>query len=177
MDVKSGAKAPAQYLECGKIINTHGVRGQVKLECWCDTPECLAGLPVLYLEQNGEFSPLRVRSASVQKRFVLASLEGIDGIDAAEALRGTVVFAARDDLPLGEGDCFIADLIGLPVIDADSGRVYGSIADVFNAGASDIYTVSTDAGERMIPAVDEFVIRIDTGEGVFIRPIGGMFDE
>lgn len=167
----------AEYLECGKIINIHGLDGTVKLESWCDTPDVLASLKCLYFSDlNGGYTPKKVVKASVQKKFVLARLEGVNTPEAAEALRGAVVWAARDELPLDPGAHFIADLIGLPVIDADSGREYGTLSYVFNAGASDIYTVDTPDGERMMPAVPEFVISVDIEKGIYIRPIEGMFD-
>ncbi|MCQ2353540.1 MAG: ribosome maturation factor RimM [Clostridia bacterium] len=165
-----------KYLECAKAVNTHGIRGEIKFESLCDTPEKLAGLGRIYLKNGMGFDEYRIRTAYVKKRFVIASLEGIDDIDAAEAMRDKYFFADRDDMPLEDGEYFIADLIGLPVIDADSGHKYGVISDVFNSGASDIYTVATPEGERMIPAVPEFVIRVDCDEGVYVRPIEGMFD-
>ena len=165
-----------QYLECGKIINTHGIKGAVKLESWCDSPETLADLEYIYFKINGSFVEKRVLSASIFKRHVIACIEGITDIDAAAALKETVIYADRDDIPLEEGDFFITDLIGLPVIDADSGEEYGKISEVFNTGASDIYTVATADGERMIPAVPEFIIEIDLEKGVFVRPIEGMFN-
>ena len=164
------------YLECGKIINTHGVAGAVKLEPWCDSPEVLADLETIYFKKGELYSTLKVLRASVFKRFVLATLEGVTDVDAAAALKETVVYAAREDLPLEEGSHFIADLIGLSVIDVESGRVYGELVEVFNTGASDIYVVKTPDGERMMPAVGEFVKEIDTEKGIFIAPIPGMFD-
>ena len=165
-----------KYLECGKIINTHGVKGAVKLESWCDSPETLADLSRIYLNINGSFEERKVISATVMKRHVMAYIEGITDIDTAASLKETVVYADRDDIPLEDGDFFIIDLVGLPVIDADSGIEYGKVSDVFNTGASDIYTVKTENGERMIPAVPEFIIEIDTERGIFVRPIEGMFD-
>ncbi len=165
-----------QYLECGKIVNTHGIKGAVKLESWCDYPETLSDLEYIYFKINGEFEEKRILSASVFKRHVIAYIEGINDIDAASALKETVIYADRDDIPLEEGDYFITDLIGLPVIDADSGVEYGEVSEVFNTGASDIYTVKTADGERMIPAVPEFIIEIDLERGIFVRPIEGMFD-
>ena len=106
----------------------------------------------------------------------MAYIEGITDIDSAAAMKETVVYADREDIPLEEGDFFISDLIGLPVIDVDSGIEYGKISEVFNTGASDIYTVKTEDGERMIPAVPEFIIEIDVERGVFVRPIEGMFN-
>ncbi len=165
-----------KYLECGKIINTHGVKGAVKLESWCDSPETLADLSYVYFKNGEVFEKRKVLSSTVMKRHVMAYIEGITDIDMAASLKETVVYADREDIPLEEGDFFIIDLVGLPVIDADSGIEYGKVSDVFNTGASDIYTVKTPNGERMIPAVPEFIIEIDTERGIFVRPIEGMFD-
>ena len=164
------------YLECGKIINTHGVRGDVKLESYCDTLELLRDLKLVYLKEKDTFREIKVLHASVFKSFVLMSLEGISDFDAAALLKNKTVFAAREDLPIEEGSYFIVDLIGLPVIDADRGTVYGTLQDVTNLGASDIYTVKTENGERMMPAVPEFIDRVALGEAIYIRPIEGMFD-
>ncbi|MBR4033301.1 MAG: 16S rRNA processing protein RimM [Clostridia bacterium] len=165
-----------KYLECGKIINTHGIKGAVKLESWCDSPETLADLEYIYLKSGNGFEKRRVISVTVMKRHVMTYIEGITDIDTAAAMKETVVYADRDDIPLDEGDYFISDLIGLPVFDVDSGIEYGKISEVFNTGASDIYTVKTEEGERMIPAVPEFIIEIDVERGVFVRPIEGMFN-
>ena len=164
------------YLECGKIINTHGVVGAVKIDPWCDSPEVLADLETVYFEKNGKYEPVRVLRASIFKRFVLATLEGITDVDAAAALKETVIYAAREDLNIGEGDYFIADLVGLPVVDVETGKEYGTLAGVMNAGASDVYEIDTPIGQRLIPAVDEFVKEIDLDRGIFIKPIEGMFD-
>ena len=165
-----------QYLECGKIINTHGIAGAVKLESWCDSPEVLASLETVYFKKGEVYKPVEVLRASVFKRFVLMTLEGITDIDAAAALKETVVYADRDELPIEEGQHFIADLVGLPVIDADSGKEYGILDDVINTGASDIYVIKSEDGEKMMPAVDEFVKEIDLERGIFVTPIEGMFD-
>ena len=165
-----------QYLECGKIVNTHGVKGAVKLESWCNTPEDLAELGRIFVEDGENKKVLKVKHASVFKQFVIAELEGITDFDAALALKNTVVYAARDDLTLEEGDYFIADVIGLPVIDADNGKEYGKLKDIINRGASDIYVIDTPDGERMMPAVEEFVKEVDLERGIFVLPIEGMFD-
>lgn len=165
-----------QYLECGKIINTHGIAGAVKLESWCDSPEVLASFETVYFKKGEVYKPVEVLRASVFKRFVLMTLEGITDIDAAAALKETVVYADRDELPIEEGQHFIADLVGLPVIDADSGKEYGILDDVINTGASDIYVIKSADGEKMMPAVDEFVKEIDLERGIFVTPIEGMFD-
>ena len=171
-----GTRKLAEYLECGKIINTHGVRGEVKLESYCDSPDILKNLSEVYLKEGTEYRKLSVRHASIFKAFVLMSLSGVDTLDDAIALKNRTVYAARKDLPIEEGSYFIVDLIGLPVIDADNGKVYGTLVNVTNLGASDLYTVKTESGERMMPAVKEFVDRVVLSEAIYIRPIAGMFD-
>ena len=165
------------YIECGKIINTHGVRGGIKLESWCNTPEELAKLKKLYLLENGEYLCKKVKRASVFKQFVIMELDSVTDIDAALLLKNKVVYAARKDFKLGKGEYFICDLVGLDVIDADSGRVYGKLKETINRGASDIYVVNTPSGERMMPAVDEFIDRVDIDNGIYVRVIPGIFDD
>ena len=135
-----------EYLECGKIINTHGIAGAVKLDPWCDSPEVLANLKRVFIKKGETYECVKVIRASVFKRFVIATLEGVNGIDEAQMLRDTVLYAARQDIKLGEGDFFISDLIGLDVKDAESGRVYGKLIGVINNGASDIYEIETSSG-------------------------------
>ena len=166
-----------QYLECALIINTHGVRDDVKLESLCGTPQVLAGLKRVYFLENGEYRETRVLHASVFKRFVLATLEGIDDMDKAMAVKGKTLYAARGDFKLKKGDFFIVDLIGLEVIDHESGKVYGKVSDVINRGASDIYVVKTESGERMMPAVKEFVKNIDVERGIFVKTIPGLLSD
>ncbi len=166
-----------RFLECAKIINTHGVRGDVKLESLCDSPEVLASLGRVFFAEGGKYREVRVLRASVFKSFVLASLDGIDDMDKATALKGKMLYAAREDFDLDEGDYFIADLIGLPVIDELDGKVYGRLSEVINRGASDIYVVKTESGERMMPAVPEFVKRIDLEKGIFVKVISGLLSD
>lgn len=162
------------YLECAIIINTHGVAGDVKLESLCDTPAVLASFKTLYFRREGEYKPVKVLHSSVFKNFVIAKLEGVDDMDKAIALKGTMLYASRDDFKLPRGSYFIADLIGLDVIDNISGEVYGQIVDVQNKGASDIYVVKTATGERMMPAVKEFVKKTDIERGIYVEVIPGM---
>lgn len=165
-----------QYIECGKIINTHGTQGGLKLESWCNSPADMAALKRFYLLENGEYKKMKVLKASVFKQFVIVQLDSVKDMDAAMALKNTVLYAARDDFKLADGEFFISDLVGLDVIDAENGRVYGTLLETINRGASDIYVVKTEGGERMIPAVDEFIDRIDLDSGIYVRPIEGMFD-
>lgn len=166
----------SQYLECGKIINTHGVRGGLKLESWCDTPDDLASLKKVFLKNGEEYICHKVKRASVFKQFVLFELDGISDINIAEMLKGTVVYADRDDISIDEDAVFIADMIGLPVIDIESGEEIGKLSDVLNLGASDLYEIKTKSGKKLIPAVPEFIKEIDLDRGIFVALIEGMLD-
>ena len=166
----------SKYIECGKIVNTHACHGAVKLESWCNEPEDLSALKKVYIKSTNEYRAYRVQKASIFKQFVIFTLEGVNTMDLALALKGQTVYADREDFDLEDGEYFIVDLIGLDVIDADNGTVYGKLCDMINRGASDIYVVKTPAGERMIPVVDEFVDHVDVEQGIFVRPIEGMLD-
>ncbi|MBR4295509.1 MAG: 16S rRNA processing protein RimM [Clostridia bacterium] len=166
-----------QYLECAKIINTHGTKGAIKLENRCDTPKILSSLRRIYLKNGTEYEERQVRCASVFKEFVIMEIEGISDMDTAMLHKNRLLYAKREDIPLAKGSFFIADLEGLLVIDNDNGKVYGKLKEVLNRGASDIYVIDTPTGEKMIPAVKEFVREIDLEKGIFISPIDGMFDD
>lgn len=167
----------SEYLECGRVVSTHGCHGAVKVENLCDTPAVLASLGRVFIKKSASYEEKKIISASVFKNAVIMEIEGVSDMDAAMLLRGKVLFAARGDIPIEEGSHFIADLIGLPVKDAESGKVYGTLSDVINRGASDIYVVKTDDGEKMMPAVKEFVKSIDTTDGIFVTPIPGMLSD
>ena len=166
----------SKYLECGKIVNTHGVKGGLKLESWCDTPQDLASLKKVYLKDGAEYKMHKVKKSSVFKQFVLFELEGINNIDIAMTLKGRVVFANRDDISIDEDAFFIADIIGLDVIDLESGEKIGTLSDVLNLGASDLYEINTKNGKKLIPAVPEFIKEIDLEKGIFVSLIEGMLD-
>ena len=165
-----------RYIECGKIVNTHGCRGGLKAESWCNSEEDLAALKKLYIKNGEVYTEHKVTKASVFKQFVILEFADLNDMDAAMLLKNKILYAAKEDFQLEEGEFFLADMIGLDVIDVDTNLVYGKLCEIINRGASDIYVVKTEQGERMIPAVDEFIISIELEEGIFVRPIEGMLD-
>ena len=165
-----------KYLEIGKIVNIHGVRGALKVEPWCDSPEQLCSLETLYYKKRDEYMPLTVRTASIHKNHVLIHFDGIDSIDEAMPLKNRVLFVDRDDLPLADDRVFIADIIGLDVFDERDGSRLGRLKSVDESPANALFVVETpDGHEVLVPAVDEFIGHIDES-GVYLLPIPGMFD-
>ncbi len=166
-----------KFLECGKICSPHGVRGIVKVEPWCDSVSVLTSLKEIYFLKGESFVPVAVLGSSSAGQTALMTLEGVDSREAAQGLKNTVIYAKREDIPIPKGRVLIADMIGLDVIDADSGRVYGTLTDVSDGVRHQIYTIKTEKGEVLLPAVSEFLEEIDTERGVFIRPIPGFFED
>lgn len=167
-----------EFLEGGKVCNAHGVRGVLKTEPWCDTPRVLAGQKrVFFTDRDGSYIEYRILGASVSGAHVLLTLEGIDSYEKAIALKNAVFYLHRSDVPLKQGAMFIADMIGLPVKDYYSGRVYGEISAVDEVPRGRLYTIKTDTGDVLLPHEDVFVKEIDAEGGMLITPIPGFFSD
>ena len=164
-----------QFLEAGKIVTTHGIRGEVKVMPYTDTPELLCEFDRLFIGKNrDEINVIRARGF---KNTVIMKLEGIDTPEDAEKLRNKLLYMHRDDLELDDDTYFNQDLIGLEVSDADSGKVYGKIADVMQTGANDVYVIKGDDREYLVPAIADVVVSTDIDVGTMtIRPLEGLFD-
>ncbi len=166
------------YLEGGKICTSHGVKGLVKAEHLCDSPRVLCNVKKIYFqEKDGSYTERGVNSASVMGQFVLMGIEGIESREEAIAYRGRVFYLHRDDVPLKAGAMFIADMIGLPVIHAESGESLGEISEISDVAGRRIYTVKHQGREVMIPDVPEFIKEINEERGMSVLPIPGLFDE
>lgn len=166
-----------EYLEIGKIVNIHGLKGDVKVMPWCDEPELLCEFDRLFIDRDKK--EIEVEDARVFKNTVIMRFEGCASPEDAERLRNKVLYIHRDDLELEEGVYFIQDLIGLNVVDADSGRVYGTLKDVSQTGANDVYEVFDEENKKTywIPAIPDVVIETDVDGGVMkIRPLEGLLD-
>lgn len=168
-----------QYLEAGKIVGTHGVKGELRLEPWCDSPEFLKQFKTLYTKQGEMFVPVAVRSARVHKNLLLVMLEGVTSIEQGDTMRGRVLYLDRKDAKLPKDRFFIADLLGISVFDVDTGKEYGTVTEVFKTGANDVYQI-TDANQKnyLIPVIDHVVLETDIeNRKLWIRPIKGIFDD
>lgn len=167
-----------QFLETGQIVSTHGIRGEVRFNPWCDSPDFMKRFKTLYFDKNGE-KPVRVLSCRPHGAIVILKLEGVDTVEDAQKLRGKTLYMNRADAKLPKGDWFVQDLIDCTVYDADNReKVYGVLTDVAQTGANDIWYIEKDGKEYIIPAIKDVVIDVDVEKGeVFIRPLRGIFDE
>ncbi|MGN0173608.1 MAG: ribosome maturation factor RimM [Acutalibacteraceae bacterium] len=165
-----------RYIETGKVVGTHGIRGEMRVQPWCDSPEFLTKFKTLYLDKNG--TSLKISASRVHKNIVLLKVKGVDTIEEAEKYRGKVLYLDRQDAVLPKGVFFQCDLFGCRVFDADSGENLGVITDVSQTGANDVWHIEKDGTEYLIPSIPDVVINVDTdNEKVIIRPLKGIFDD
>jgi len=159
-----------ELIETGKIVNTHGMRGEVKLQPWADSPDFLTGFEHFYIDEV----PVKVLSARVHKGCVIAALEGVDDINAAIRLKNKIVKVKKDDIELEEGMYLVADLIGLSAVDAETGEELGIVSDVLSLPSNNVYVIKGKR-EILVPAVPEFIIKTNLEEKyIKIRLIEGM---
>jgi len=167
------------YLELGRIVGTHGVRGELKLDPWCDDPDFAKNFSTVYFGKNGE-KPIKIESCRKHKNQILMTLEGFNDIDSAGTLRNKIVYIKRSDIKLAPGVWFIEELRGCKALDADNGDiVYGSITDIFQTGANDVWQITDENGkDYLLPAIKDVVIDADVqNDRVYIRPLKGIFGD
>ena len=164
-----------QFLETGQIVGTHGIKGEIRVHPWCDSPDFLTRFKVLYKKDE---SVVDIESSRVHGNVVLMKLRDVDNINDAQSLRGTVLYISRGDVNLPDGEYFIQDLIGCEVFDK-SGTILGVLSEVSSAGgANDVWHIKKDGREYLMPAVKEFISEIDiANRKVVVEPLKGVFDE
>ena len=163
-----------KYLQIGKIVNTHGVRGEMKVIPWTDDPEVFLDFETVTIDKT----PYKVRSVRFQGQNILLKLEGVNDMTAAEGLKNKVIYANREDFDLPEGTYFIADLIGLSVVEDETDAVLGTLTEVLSTGANDVYEVTAEEGKKYyIPAIKDCVKSTDlAAKQMRIHVMEGLLD-
>ena len=150
-----------QTFEAGKICNTHGIRGEVKVLPWTDKAEDFERFGYVYVICGKEKKKLNINSVKYQKTNVILKLESIDTMDAAESLKGGILYIDRAQLGELEDGYYIADLIGIKAV-SDEGEELGTIDDVIQTGANDVYVIKDKNGKSLlVPVIDECVLEVD----------------
>lgn len=166
-----------EYLEVGKAVGTHGVKGMVRVQVWADSVDFLKKFKYIYTDKNGN-GKLTVLRVQPHGNIALVAFKGVETIEHAESLRNTVLYIDRDDAELPEGRYFISDLLGVEVFDADTSVRLGEISDVSQTGANDVWHITNEGKEYLIPAIDDVLISVDVDKNIaFIRPLKGIFDD
>jgi 16S rRNA processing protein RimM len=166
-----------QFLEAGKIVAVQGLKGEIRAEVWCDSPEFLCAFKSLYFDGGREKLEIE-RSRPHKGTLAVIKIKGIDTPEDAAKIRGKILFINRDDAKLDENSYFIQDLLGMKVMDADSGEDYGEIIEVSATGANDVYHIKKGERVVLVPAIPDVVVKTDVDSGeMLIRPLKGLFDD
>jgi 16S rRNA processing protein RimM len=147
-----------EYLQVGKIVNTHGVKGEMRVLPLTDDPHRFDALDWVYVEKGSEMIQYDIKGVKYIKNLVIVKLSGIDTIDAAEALKDCFILVDRSNaVKLPKDTFFICDLIGCTIID-EKNVVLGQITDILKTGSNDVYVIKNESGrELLLPALKSVV--------------------
>ena len=162
-------------LELGKIVNTHGIRGEVKIQPWCDEPELFDELEYLFIEGE-KYNIVRNR---FHKTCQIVQLENVNSIDDAERFKNKIVYINRDDLELPEGRYYIADIEGLTVKEQD-GRILGVVDEIIKTGSNDVYSLKDTFNKKpvLIPVIEGVVLETNIDGGyIVVKLPKGLIDD
>ena len=164
-----------EILEIGQVVNTHAVKGEIKIQPWCDDPALYNELEYIYIGGD-KYTLLRAR---LHKNCIIAAVEGIDNINEAELLKNKIVTVEREMLgELPDGRYYIADLIGLDVY-CDGEKKLGVIEDVISTGANDVYQVAREGKKPvLLPVIDDVIKEVNIDDGyVKVSLMKGLVDD
>lgn len=162
-------------LEIGKIVNTHGIRGEVKIQPWCDEPELFDELEYLFIEGE-KYNIVRNR---FHKTCQIVQLENVNNIDDAERFKNKIVYINRDALELPEGRYYIADIEGLTVKE-QNGRILGVVDEIIKTGSNDVYSLKDTFNKKpvLIPVIEGVVLETNIGGGyIVVKLPKGLIDD
>lgn len=165
-----------RFLEAARITKTVGLKGEMRAQLLCDSCDILTDFS---LALGKELLPVNVTSAVPLKNDMCKiRIKGIETAEEAQKLVGKILYLDREDAELPTDTWFIADIIGLPVYDAESGRLYGKVTEILQNGPADVYSIKTEEGrELLFPAIPEVLKSVDVeGERIEIVPLKGLFD-
>ena len=165
-------------LQVGVITATHGIRGEVKVFPTTDDPARFKEAQRLVLDTGKEKLPLKVSNVRFFKQFVILKFRGYDSINEIECYRGKELYVTRENaVPLGRDEYFVADLLGMQVLD-ESDKEVGTLEDVIETGANDVYSVVTREGkEILLPAIKDCILDVDIQAGrMYVRILPGLLN-
>ena len=165
-----------KYLELGQIVNTFGIKGQVKVNPFTDDIKKFEKLKEIYIEKKNELKLFQIEKVNYSKNMVILKLKGIETPEEAEKLRSSYLKINRKDAKkLPEGTYYIADLIGLDVY-TDENKLLGKVDYIYNTGSNDIYVVKDEQGkEILLPAIKDVLQQVDLENGkIIVHIIEGL---
>ena len=168
------------YYQVGKIVNTHGIKGEVKVQSITDFPQerFAPGAPLYVFKNDQSIKEVTVKTHRKHKNFELLSFEGLQDINLVEDLKQTELKIAEDQQgTLNEGEYYYHEIIGLKVYDLDNNYL-GEIKEIMESGANDVWIIQR-VGQKdlLIPAISDVIkdIQVDQGK-VTIEMLDGLDD-
>lgn len=165
-------------MRVGVITSTHGVRGEVKVFPTTDDAARFKELKEVLLDTGKELKPMEITQVKFFKNMVILKFKGYDTINDIEVYKGKDLLVTRDKaVKLGPDENFIVDLIGLQV-DTDQGECLGTLTDVIQTGANDVYQVTMESGRKvLLPAIKQCILEVDLEKGrVLVHVLEGLLD-
>lgn len=167
-----------QFLRVGVISSTHGIRGEVKVYPTTDDPERFLDLDEVILDTGREHKILEIEGVKFFKNQVILKFKGYDNInDIEKYLKKDLLVDREHAVELRENENFIADLIDMEVA-TDEGKVLGTLTDVIETGANDVYAVKTPEGkEILLPAIRDCILDVNVDEKrMTVHVMEGLLD-
>lgn len=173
---EKGCHRMEQMLTIGKIVNTHGVKGEVRVLPSTDDIKRFGKLKEVRVE-NRSIQTYEIETVRYHKNFVLLKFKGIDSMDQAELLKNSILRINRKDaLPLEQDEYYQCDLYDLKVI-TDTGRNLGRLTDILVTGSNDVYVVRGEEKEILIPAIKQCILKVDLEAGeMLVHLLEGLED-
>ena len=163
-------------LEIGQIVNTRGLRGEVKVNSFSQDSKRFEKIDVIYIKENNELKSYKIEKVTYNKNQVILKLENINHIDYAEKLRNKYIYVKKSQLEeLPEGVYYISDLIGLDVYD-EKNNYLGKVDDIFSTKSNDVYVIKNELGvTKLLPGTDEVIKNIDLdNKKIIVNLIKGL---
>jgi len=166
-----------RLIPLGEIVTTHGIEGWLKLKLYNPQTATLSSNQQIFLEKGGACSPHWLQAMKPHKGHLLLHLRGIDVINEAEKWTGAILSVAEETLqPLGPGEYYHYQVVGFDVVDTQ-GKWLGVVTRLWSNPGGDLYVVTGEHKEHLIPAVKEIVEKIDfAGSRMIINPPPGLLD-
>lgn len=162
------------YLEIGQIVNTHGLKGFVKVVPYTDDIERFDELKKVIIVYDKKDIEVDIEKVKYFKNMVILKFKGIDHINDAEKYKNCLLKIKREDAKkLDENTYFIADLIGIAVYNEDDKKI-GTLVEVFSTGSNDVYVVKDENGKQiLLPAISAVIKKVDIADEKMIVDISG----
>ena len=164
------------YFEIGKIVNTVGIAGEIKVFPLTDDAKRFDLLDTITIVHQGRTMLKKVLKVRYHRNLVMLKLEGVSDVEAAGRLRGGVIVVGRDQaLPLAEKEYYLKDLLDMTVVD-EEGKEIGILADVIFTGANDVYVVRREKSkDLLIPAIADCILDVDVAaKRMTVRLLEGL---